>query len=410
LNLAAVGPLPPAPTGVADHTLVLLRHLRRHFQSIVAVVDQGAKPALGPGDVDEVFEYCDGDLRWWRAGHFLPLYQMGNHVRHHNYVYRLLTQLPGVTVLHDGNLLPFINAISMEQGRPDLFVRELSAVVRGGDGHQRAWNSIRKSEPLDADEFRLIDRVVCSSLGILVHNTFLRDHVLHVDPAASVGMVPLVNVESPDFAGMSRQTARHYLGLAEDDLLLGAIGFVAPSKRLDSVLRMLHQLSPSFPRLRLVCVGQVVPDYDLQAQIDKLGLGDRVALIGYVSPSQLELYVHAFDMGVNLRYPTWGEGSSALLRLMAAGKPTLVTDAGGFRDLPDDAVVKIPSGAAEVEVLTALVDSLLRDEDLRNRIGDVAQVYVRRNHDPEIVAAAYAQFIRTIVRGERWDACAEIGR
>ena len=407
MKLAAVGPLPPARTGIADHTLVLLRHLRQHFESIVAVVERGARPALRPGDVDDVVEYRDGDWRWWRAGTVMPLYQMGNHVRHHSYVYRLLTRLPGVTVLHDGNLLPFIHAVTLEQGRRDLYVRELSAAVRDGSGHQRAWRSLRESKPPDAEQFRLLDRVVRSSLGVLVHNTYLRDHLLRIDPAARIGVVPLVNVASPHLKGVNRETARRRLDLDVDDFLLGTIGFIAPSKRLDAVLQLLQRLAPSHPRLRLICVGPMMPDYDLPAHIDRLGLGERVSLVGYVSHDQLELYARAFDVGVNLRYPTWGESSSSLLRLMAAGTPTLVTDAGGFRDLPDDVVIKIPPGAEEMEALTAWVKRLLGDAELRGAIGGAAQIYVLRQHDPETVAAQYAGFIRDIVRGEEWNANAD---
>jgi glycosyltransferase involved in cell wall biosynthesis len=400
LNLAAVGPLPPASSGVADHSLILLRHLRRHFESIVAVVDQGAKQTLHPADFDAVYEYCDGDWRWWQAGRFLPLYQMGNHVTYHRYVYDLLTKIPGVTVLHDGNLLPFVHAITLEEGRRDAYVREISAAAQDGCGHQRAWNSIRGSDPLDPDEFRLLHRVVRSSLGVLVHNTYLRDYIHQVEPATRVDVVPLVNVESENVTGMSRDEARRKLGLDRDAFLLGTIGYIAPSKRLDAVLETLHRLSPSFPRLNLICVGQVLPWYDLQAQVDTLGLRDRVEFTGYVSPEQLELFVYAMDIGLNLRYPTWGEASSALLRLMAAGRASIVTDAGGFRDLPDDVVLKVPAGPEEVSALTDAVETLLRDAALCEAIGDAARAHVRRHHSPEVVAAAYARSIRGIVHGE----------
>ena len=103
--LAYVSPLPPLRTGVADYSAALLPHLRPLFDRIVAVVD-GYVPANVDGLVDEVI---DSSRRrdWWRDGRAVPLYHLGCNTRYHQYIYDALRRAPGVTVLHDGNLLPF---------------------------------------------------------------------------------------------------------------------------------------------------------------------------------------------------------------------------------------------------------------------------------------------------------------
>ena len=111
-------------------------------------------------------------------------------------------------------------------------------------------------------------------------------------------------------------------------------------------------------------------------------------------------YLNAVDIGVNLRSPTWGESSGTLIRLMSHGVPTLVTDAGAFSELPDEAVVKVPSWSGDpVLAVERALRALLGDADRRARIGVAARKYVKEVCDPHGVAECYARFIRDAVRG-----------
>ena len=59
----------------------------------------------------------------------------------------------------------------------------------------------------------------------------------------------------------------------------------------------------------------------------------------------------ATDLAVNLRYPSAGETSGTLIRAFESGKPVAVSDYAQFAEFPDDCVVKIPFGDAEVTTL-----------------------------------------------------------
>ena len=75
-------------------------------------------------------------------------------------------------------------------------------------------------------------------------------------------------------------------------------------------------------------VGQVSP------VVDRTPLGraaEAVRFAGYVEAGSVKTHVAACDVFLNLRYPTAGETSASLLRLMGWGKPVIVTDYGQFR-------------------------------------------------------------------------------
>ncbi len=192
---------------------------------------------------------------------------------------------------------------------------------------------------------------------------------------------------------LPRREARRALGLDPVGLYIGAFGIIAPQKRLAEALRAFAHLRPSFPEARFLCVGAEVAGSDLRAVAEELGVGDVVEITGHVPQPVMARYLWAVDVGVNLRTPTWGETSGALLRLMSCGVPTLVTDAGAFAELPDDVVVKVAAGPEEVEAVEAALQTLLSDEGQRAAIGRAAQAFVSAHCSPPQVARQIAEFI-----------------
>ena len=394
MDLAYVSPLPPIQSGVADYGAALLPHLRPHFEQMIAVV-KGYTPRLPPQSVDAVYD-ADQNTDWWQGGRVVPLYHMGNHIRYHHYIYKALQRFPGITVLHDGNLLPFIHGLTLTCGQNADFVRE-AGFERGRAGIVAAWNSMQHAQPLDPHEYPMLARVVRSSLGVIVHNQYLRDRVREVCPAARVAVIPLLDMTTPEPAMFSRHHLTGSLGLDHDNLLIGAFGFIAPSKRLDQALRAFARIQVSFPQARFLCVGQMSPGYDLEATLTDLDLKSSVRVTGYVSEDVFTSLLHAVDVGINLRYPTWGESSASLISLLASKVPTIVTNAGAFAELPDEAVLKVSMGEGEVDAIEIALRELLSNADKRATIGSQARQYVVDQCQPAQIANQYAAFIRSIV-------------
>ena len=104
----------------------------------------------------------------------------------------------------------------------------------------------------------------------------------------------------------------------------------------------------------MLIVGGDSPNYDVSRLARFARIEQQVRRLGYVPDDALPDLFAAADVCVNLRHPTAGETSAAVLRLMSAGLPTIVTETGAFSDLPDDAVLKVPPDAFEGELLDDL--------------------------------------------------------
>jgi glycosyltransferase involved in cell wall biosynthesis len=95
----------------------------------------------------------------------------------------------------------------------------------------------------------------------------------------------LIRPGKPDMMPRARHSpsdvrARH--GIPADAVVFGSFGRVTPEKCLTRVLIALSQVVDALPALRLLIVGDTPAYYDVVAQARDLGIGDRVAVTGYV--------------------------------------------------------------------------------------------------------------------------------
>jgi glycosyltransferase involved in cell wall biosynthesis len=151
--------------------------------------------------------------------------------------------------------------------------------------------------------------------------------------------------------------ARRTLGLAPDDVVLGAVGRLEPQKRFDLLLEAFAELRPRHPRLKLVIVGDGSCRAPLEAQRRALQLGESCLLLGHVN--DVKLPHHAFDLFVQ---SSDYEGTpNAVLEAMALETPLVATDCGGTRELVENGMDGLIVPIGSVPALVAVIESLLAD-------------------------------------------------
>ena len=225
---------------------------------------------------------------------------------------------------------------------------------------------------------------------IIVHNETSARAVRAMGFEGRVDVIPLLHYSGlPDVEPTEVVRMREELGYGKGDFVLGAFGFIGPTKRLDKVLEAMALLRRrgGAGELRLLIVGEGVEA--LQGQIQALGLEPFVATTGFVEEARFRSYLSVVDAVVNLRYPSHGESSASLIQAMQLARPCLVTDDAWFAELPDDAVIKIGYGDSEVEEIAQSLDRLVRDPETCRTAGVAGQAFIREHHDPDVVAARF---------------------
>src|SRR6202023_2483009 len=112
----------------------------------------------------------------------------------------------------------------------------------------------------------------------------------------------------------------------------------------------------------------------------RAGVAARVHVTGYLPFADFASAIAAVDLCLNLRYPTAGETSASLLRVLAAGRPAIVSDYAQFAELPAEVALRVPLGDEEPAALAALLRQLLADPGRLAAMGRAAREHVRQRH------------------------------
>lgn len=392
LSIAYVSPLNPLQSGVSDYSEALVPLLAEYFH-LTLYSDCGVPSNRQLAERFKIYPVLS--LTRHRFQHDLRLYQLGNSPHHRN-AFILLRCLPGIIVLHEPFLHHGFYHSSLTSYRRALFY-EL------GDPNQAYLQhyeqALHKDERQWLLENPLIGRVVDTSLGIIVHSqtachiveTYLAKSMIYQRTFPKVRIIPQL-MAVPD--SYEIQECRAQLGLPQSPVVFGMAGHIHPVKEPDLALQAFASLQGSFPSALFLFIGEILHETgDLIARAKELGIAERVFLLGRME--SLERFYQALaacDIILNLRKTTIGETSAVALRAMALGKPIIVRNIGWFGELPDDACVKIGPEDG-VEKLAAVMRALATSQEMRFRIGQKAQDYVRRTCDPSQVAQQYAEFL-----------------
>lgn len=383
LRIAYFSPLPPARSGISDYSSELLPHLAQHAH-ITLFADDPAQVNVELHDQFPIFALADFPTQRWQFD--LPLYHLGNNVQYHDAMYQLFTRFPGVVVLHDLVMHGFHRHRAAWHGNPAIYTRELGYAL-GQAGINQAWQLRMGNSPSSQNVYPLVDRLLTLCLGIIVHSQYAARQI----PLTSrpLRVIPAL------MANRSGQSLRAQLEWPADAIIFASIGHVTSHKQIAFALQAFQQVRRHFPQARYLLVGQAEPHLDLAETIETLDLTDAVRMVGYVPNLQTFVdWIHTADVIVNLRHPTLGETSAAVLRAMAAGRPVVVFDQGWYSELPPDACVKI--APMDMEALISGMTQLASAQAVRLQMGESARKYVQDVCAPAQVAAQYGRFLQEI--------------
>lgn len=223
-------------------------------------------------------------------------------------------------------------------------------------------------------------------VGQQVHDHFVGDGYVTADRALTVlNGTPLERfANSPE----RRAAGRAALGVADDELLIGAVGRLVGLKNHRLLIEQMPAVIERFPRVRLVIVGGGPLQDELAALITQLGLSDRVSLLG--QRSDVALLSAGFDV---FAMPSLTEGLSiALLEACATHLAIVTTAVGGNPEIVHDGKTGLLVPPADGPALQAALIRMLSDAPLRTRLADQAYQWVVTHASVDKLALAYTSF------------------
>jgi 1,2-diacylglycerol 3-alpha-glucosyltransferase len=138
-------------------------------------------------------------------------------------------------------------------------------------------------------------------------------------------------VDLARFQGGNREVFRRRHGIADEAVLIGHIGRLAPEKNLRFLLDALLQFLAKRSDSRAVIAGEGAYKTELERQISASAMRDRIVLLGNLSAAELKNAYAAYDVFV---FASQSETQGMVVtEAMAAGVPVIALDTPGVREV-----------------------------------------------------------------------------
>jgi glycosyltransferase involved in cell wall biosynthesis len=388
-RIAYCSPVNPIASGISDYSEELIPYLGQYAE-VVVYIEDGVRPANAAlrqsVDVRPISRYAR-DQR--RRRYDATLYHMGNSAAHLA-IWHTARHHPGVIVLHDFVLHHFMLQYLVTHQRTPARYRAQAQQRYGAAGARVADQMLHGRFTEAAFGMPFCDDVVAAAEGLVCHSRYVAQRVAALRPTLPLAMVPM---GVPPAATVDRAAARHALGLHDATLVLASFGHINPYKRTDVVLRAMRALLAEGRDVHYLLVGSISPHYDVRQAVARAGLRDHVTITGYVAHDAFATALAAADVCINLRHPTAGETSASLLRLLGAGKPTLVTATGAFTELPAAVAAQVDLDESELALVCEYCRMLADQPALARGMAAAARRHVAEAHTLPGAARAMMAFL-----------------
>lgn len=200
-------------------------------------------------------------------------------------------------------------------------------------------------------------------------------------------------VDTARYTAGDDQHLRQRLGLPSDVPIIGALGRLVYKKGFAHLIAAMPAIRQQIPAAQCVIAGEGDLKVELAAQVQALGLGDIVHLIGHLSWQDTADFYAMCDV-VALPSVVDAGGNvdglpNVLLEAMASGRAVVASSIAGMDDLIVDGVngLLVPSG--DVQALANALTSLLGDRERRRTFGLAARRLMVEKYDWRAIAQQF---------------------
>ncbi len=375
MRLAFFTPLPPAKSGIADYSAVLLDHLRPYA---------------------EVDTFTEKPKSFDASRYDMCVYQLGNNP-FHTFAYEVAMEHPGTVVFHEANLHHLIADLTIRRGNWDAYMREVE-IEGGAEAFAYAKRYVRTLERGPDYDIPMLKSVLARSRAAIVHSDAVGDVLRAEGFKGPIGKIP----HGAWLVDADRMAYRTRIAADEATPLIGIFGFLKPYKRIAESLRAFKRLVRVIPNAKMILVGEAHQELPLTSMIRAMSLTKHVHHIDFCPIEDFNGYLAACDIVLNLRFPTVGESSGTLLRALGMGKAVVVSDIGSFREYPDEICLKAPVDVSEEDHLFEYMNLLASRPEVAQSLGRRARQWVAEECNWDSVAHRYVDFLKAVIEGKEW--------
>lgn len=235
----------------------------------------------------------------------------------------------------------------------------------------------RTPSPIEKVVLEQVDYVLCNS-------SFTLSHILKTAKPKESKVVP-PGVDTHFFRPKSKDDAESHLlkGVPDGIPIILAMGRLIELKGHKHLIEAISLLNEDLS-FHLLIGGDGILRQELENQVREKGLSDKVTLLGHIPNDLTPLYYEIADIYVQPSIID-NEGNTeglgvTLLEAMSCGTPCIASKVGGIPDIVQDGENGFLVDPAAPSLLADRISALLRDRDLRMRMGKEGRQYVERKY------------------------------
>ena len=202
-------------------------------------------------------------------------------------------------------------------------------------------------------------------------------------PFEKINVVPN-GINLTTYNGVERDFEFRRRFAMDNEKIILFMGRLVYEKGIQHLISAMPKILNGYNNSKLIIAGKGGMLDELRAQVDYLGLGDKVYFTGYLNAKEVSKMYKCADIAV---FPsTYEPFGLVALEAMLAGVPTVVSDIGGLDEIVTHGVDGMKSYAGNANSLADSILALLYDGQLCSNIIKKAKQKVKREYNWEKIA------------------------
>ena len=186
-------------------------------------------------------------------------------------------------------------------------------------------------------------------------------------------------VNTNSYTGIEKDYEFRRQYAADNEKIILFMGRLVYEKGVQHLISAMPKILEGYHDSKLIIAGKGGMIDELKAQVDNMGLGQKVYFTGYLNAKQVSKMYKCADISV---FPsTYEPFGIVALEAMLAGIPTVVSDVGGLNEIVEHGVDGMKSYAGNPNSLADSILALLLNPELCDKVTKQARQKVKNEYN-----------------------------
>ena len=354
---------------------------------IARVVNDLSKRLIKDGHEVHVITYKEGDVPYYENDKGVYVHRVDNYMINPNNFIDWIMQL-------NFNMVAKANEIILKEGNFDVIHAHDWLVAYAAKTIKQSYNipivaTIHATEAgRNSGIHNEVQRYVndtewlltYESSEVIVNSNYMKNELQRLFglPYEKINVIPN-GINTTAYTGIEKDYEFRRQYAMDNEKIILFMGRLVYEKGVQHLISAMPKILDKYHDAKLLIAGKGGMENELKAQVERMGLRDKVYFTGYLNARQVSKMYRCADISV---FPsTYEPFGIVALEAMLAGVPTVVSDVGGLNEIVTHGVDGMKSYAGNCNSLADSILELLFKPELCDNIVKKAKVKVKNEYN-----------------------------